>query len=153
MDLVAIATGILALVALGVSIFSAVSSHKQGKRLVGIEDWRKETEELQGKKAYVRAWWGQLDQYTRAFVLANDGPANARSIRVYLDDKPIEEHRWFKDEALPSDLGRGVEYPIAVTPSMEEWGDYDCRVEWEDDSEEPGVFTTTLKLTHMYMEQ
>ena len=149
-----IAVGISA-IAIGVSIWTHNRNHKLQARIVALEEAR-ETDRLTEKKkailtahivsgSYPNIAGGQTPEYK--LRIENKGLGEARDVKVILDDKPILEH-----PAIPQGTSEvtkvGPNSPIQylLSLSMQTTPPFILEITWEDDSGEPGEYSTTLTL-------
>ena len=149
-------TGNLAigLAALGVSAWAAWSARHTSRaqtriqeRLLTLEGVRERDRVLLSKSARLRAEIIRLGHDCQ-LAIRNEGDGEARAVRVVLDDKPLLEHDlvMVRSEELATVLGPGatVRYGMAIV--MGSPLRYAVRLEWEDDSGQPGSWRSQLRL-------
>jgi hypothetical protein len=118
---------VVGVLALGVSIWSVVSSRRTAnrqaelqQRLLALEIGREEDRVRQAKSAKVRAAIQKTDRDWRLLVM-NEGEVTARNVKLELDGGPLLAHTLVprgQDEVTK--LGPGAS---PVTCSLRQWGD------------------------------
>jgi hypothetical protein len=151
--IVDILTFFVAVLALGVSILSAVSSRNTAKRqnelqeqLLGLERNRDATRTREGRRANVRAAVQNAGGDCRLIVM-NEGPATAQNVRVELDSVPLFQH----DLAVLGEqevtlLGSGAYARYLLAPSLGSAPTVHARITWDDDSGEARSWESELTL-------
>ena len=82
-----------------------------------------------------------------ALYLINIGRCEARDVRVYLDNSPIEEHQAFmqwgeQKEKVVIGIGSSYSYLLVFDKSCSP--PFDLKIQWEDDFQHLNVYSTTL---------
>lgn len=146
-------TTLMAVTALVVSIVSVVMTYRLGKsqndlqgRLLSIEARREQVRNQQAASAALSA---EVYPSGNAHKLAisNGGGATARHIQVLFDGKPLSGHRvWVESQSRIATIapGSSAEYWISITSGAP--SKVMCRIEWEDDSGEPGIWESDVSL-------
>jgi hypothetical protein len=147
---------IVSIVAVIISGIAVYISWRTQKRLVDIEDARELDRLAEKKKAYLTAKFTKEESsrsrtsriYRKCYLeVENKGLSEARNIKLVLDNKPVMEHSGIlqtQSEVKQVGSESGFRYELAVTggpkvPSKVE-------ISWEDDSGEPGEYSTMLTL-------
>ena len=151
MDWPSIALGVAAL---AVSAWAVIESRRTSKsqrllqeRLFTLESARERDRVLHAKRAQLEAAIVHLGSDYR-LVVQNSGEAEARAVKVLVDDKSLAESGAVllsKDEEVTL-FGPGVQVryimPIVMGSPMR----YDVQLEWEDDSGQPGRWRSQLRI-------
>ena len=130
---------VIAALALGVSIWSVVSTRRTAQRqtelqerLLALETARDEARARQTQHASVRAAIQKTGRDWRLIVL-NEGPAPARNVRVELDGGPLMAHMLVprgQDEVTL--LGPGAHSRYLLAPAMGKPVTIHALVTWDD---------------------
>jgi hypothetical protein len=87
-------------------------------------------------------------RYDRHLQIYNGGYGGARELRTFLDDAPISEHALVaRDEQPMTLLGSEGKIEYLLMPDLQSEDVIKVRLEWTDDSREPGVWESHLRLT------
>jgi hypothetical protein len=144
---------IVSIVALGVSVASAVASYlgaraqtRAQERLVALESarergWLRETRRarLVAQVVSRRGQW--------RLVIRNEGSGAARDIRVRLEGRSFAKHDWIpRNQDEVTDLGPAGEAAYIMAPHMGSPRTAAVEISWADDSGQPGVWTSQLNL-------
>ena len=132
---------VVAALALGVSIWSVVTTRRMTERqtelqerLLALETARDEARARQTQCASVRAGIQKTGRDWRLIVL-NEGQATARNLKVELDDGPLLAHRLVpRGQEEVTKLGPGASARYLLAPTMGSPMTVDARVTWDDDS-------------------
>jgi hypothetical protein len=144
---------VVAALALGVSIWSVVSSRRTAnlqnelqQRLLALEIAREEERVRQAKSANLRAMIQKTGRDWRLLV-TNEGEVTARNVKVELDGGPLLVHTLVprgQDEVTK--LGPGAQARYLLAPTMGSPMRVDARVTWDDDSGEGRSWESQLNL-------
>ncbi|MHB1570963.1 MAG: hypothetical protein ACYC0H_17415 [Solirubrobacteraceae bacterium] len=133
----------------GVSLWVAVlawrSSHRTSHRLVQIEEERDKREAKQASKARLTATMYEKRQYQYELLIHNEGDADARNVKLWLDGEPAAEQPAGDD--VPSEkerLGAHGSLKFAFLPDLSTPLPRMIRIEWEDASGEKGLYESDL---------
>jgi hypothetical protein len=139
----AFAAFFISLISVFVAAAAMYTSWKTQKRQVEIEEIREKDRQNEMRKADLVA---RLVKDGRdLLIIENKGPAEAREISIHLNDRPISEFPAFvRDQSEIHRVGpySSFHYLMAfysgvdLTPEI--------TINWIDDSEEPGIYQTTL---------
>lgn len=147
---------IVSIIAVIISGIAVYISWRTQNRLVDIEDAREKDRLAEKQKANLTAII-KMEELRRSgtsriirkcyLVVENKGLNEARNIKIVLDDTPLMEHPGIlntQSEIKQVGPESSFRYELAVTggsnvPSRAE-------ITWEDDSGEPGKYSTTLTL-------
>lgn len=149
-------TWIISGLSLVVAVIALIISWRTQKRQVEIEEAREQDRLTEKNKANLTAKFTKEESsrsrtsriYRKCYlVVENKGLSEARNIKLVLDNKPVMEHPGIlktQDEVKEVGPKSNFHYELAVTggpkvPSKVE-------ITWEDDSGEPGEYSTTLTL-------
>jgi hypothetical protein len=117
------------------------------ERLLALEGARERDRLLRAKSASLRAEiWKSGHDYRLA--IRNEGDAEARAVQVYVDEKRLSEHEIIlltPDEEVTM-LGPGAEVRYIMAIAMGSPRRYDVRLEWEDNSGQPGRWRSQLRI-------
>ena len=143
----------LSVIAIVVSMATAVAAYRQGsrqgkiqERLLALESVRERDRKTEASSARVQASISHIGSNYRLY-LANVGSSEARMISIRLDGKPIMKHDLIPQGATEiTRLGSGAStsYPLGVhngtDPKVE------IEIQWEDSSGNPGSWSTELNV-------
>jgi len=124
------------------AVFSFKKSHSIGKRQLELEEERRSEE----RSAYLTAYLHK-EANRRTLRIENKGNGEARNIRVFIDETPIEQYPAVppgsnKISVLP---GKGYgDYPIALSSSTP--FPQIAKVFWEDDIKKDNISRNSLTL-------
>ncbi len=142
---------VVSVVALGVSVTSAVASFRVARaqaraqeRLLALESARERGRLRETRRARLVAQVvGGGGQWR--LVIRNEGSGAARDIRFRLDGRPFAEHDWIpRNQDEVTELGPGGEAAYIIAPHMGSPGTAVAEIHWTDDSGQPGVWTSQL---------
>jgi hypothetical protein len=150
-DTPSILLGVAALAVSGWAVIQArgtaeAQTRLQG-RLLALESARERDRLLHARRARLGAEITHSGHDYR-LVIRNHGDAEARAVRVIVDDKSLAEHDVIslsEDEEVTM-LGPGVDVRYIMAIVMGSPMRYDVRIEWEDDSGEPGRWRSQLRI-------
>lgn len=142
---------LLSIIAIIVSIFAFRKSHKTHNRLVDIEEAREKDRLVEKQKANLIA---RIDHEPGShgmkdlLVIENTGVGGAKNVEVMLDGTPMFEH---PSMCLQKDSKFGEVGPTSAARFLLFTADQlrppnRITITWEDDSGEPGKYSTTLTL-------
>jgi len=151
-------SAVIALIAVVIAALALYNSWRTGKqsndiqrRLVQIEQTRDHDRAIQSLKAALRPKLHSTQNINRRskdyqLVIENSGQGTARNVKAFLDGKPLLEH-----PALPGGMqevsligsGSGISYPLFIAMGGPR-PPFEFMVTWDDDSGEPGRYSTTL---------
>lgn len=136
---------VVSVFSLGISILALWSSHKNSARLVKIEEERDKAAQFQTVKAVLRAKCVKDNYASRRLTIWNQGQGTARDVVVSLDDRPPSECGSVVQEAQKKAtvLGPGEVIGYTLVDSRGSMPNR-VRVEWQDDSGEPGKYDSEL---------
>lgn len=147
-----IATLIIAVLALAGSIWSAITTSRNGKRqnelqerLLSLEDARERDRLGASRSANLRAWIERGRDYK--LIIMNEGSSEARSIRTLIDNQPILSHSLVprgSEEITQLGPGATISYLLAVIMGTNPV--ISVSLSWQDDSGGPGQWSSQLNL-------
>jgi type II secretory pathway pseudopilin PulG len=145
---------IVGVLALGVSIWSVMSSRKTAnvqaelqQRLLALEISREQTRARQAQSAQVRAAIKKTGARDWRLFVVNEGAVTARNVKVELDGAPLLTHTLVprgQDELTKLGPGASVRYLLA--PAMQKPMSVEARITWDDDSGETRFWESQLNL-------
>jgi hypothetical protein len=137
----------IALTSLAVSWLALGSSHRNSLHIIEIEEARDRDARRRDAKASVIAEGSYVGVKGRTYQLAliNRGPAEATKLRVTVDGFPAHGHPSVAEPVEDvTRLGVAARCLFQFVPSLEADRPRKVRIEWEDDSGEPGVYESML---------
>jgi hypothetical protein len=138
---------IISMLSLGVACFALFKTKKTERRMLSIEETR-EHDRIQLNLSAKLIANVKENKNNRRVVISNHGNANAKGIKVKFDDVPFQEHKLVpKGISDIGDIGPGSQTSIMIAPTMGNCNDFTVHITWQDDSNEEGVFTSTLSPT------
>jgi hypothetical protein len=115
------------------------------EQLLEIERERDRNRTASLKKAELRGSLERLSSHTHRFVVANRGPADAKNIRVFIDGTPVDQHDSVMNrDGIPSTIAKRDKASCQMCFTLQTAPPFNLRIEWEDDSGEPGVLESIL---------
>jgi len=152
----AFVASLLSVIAIIVSILAFRKSLKTQNRLVDIEEVREKDRLAEKNKANLTAKIikealprsGSIKIDTNYYLqIENKGSSEARDVKVVLDGKPLLEHPTIlKNIEEITQVGPNTDFRYLLVLSMQGRPPSNIEIEWEDDSGEPGNYSTTLTL-------
>ena len=138
--------------ALVVSIFALIKSSRAQleandaqKRIVEIEENRERDRLAATQRAELRAELRKTAKSTDRLYVINDGTAPARNVVVLLDGKPLSDHPVaVKGDELGAVIGPKSETSCIMGMDMGCAPPFEIEISWEDDSNEPQSYKSTL---------
>ena len=147
---------IVSIIAVIISGIAVYISWRTQKRLVDIEDAREKDRLAEKKKANLTANIekevlisrnGRKQTNQHFLYIENSGNSEARNIKVNLDGKPLLEHSTIlKNTEEITQVGPNSDFRYLLVLSMQGRPPSSIEITWEDDSGEPGKYSTTLTL-------
>lgn len=142
---------ILAVVISGIAVYI---SRRTQNRLVDIEDAREKDRLTEKQKANLTARISRepLTRGTRSatqyfLYIENSGSSEARDIKINLDGKPLLAHSSILENTEEvTQVGPNSYFRYLLVLSSKGRSPSNIEVTWEDDSGEPGKYSTTLTL-------
>lgn len=142
----------IAALAFLVSIWSAITTSRNGKRqnelqerLVSLEDARERDRLGASRSASLRAWIEGGRDYK--LTIMNEGPSEARAIRTLIDGEPVLSHHLVpRSVAEITKLGPGATVSYLPAVSMGTSPVISISLSWQDDSRDPGQWSSQLNL-------
>ena len=140
---------IISMLSLGVACFALFKTKKTERRMLSIEETREHDRIQQNLSAKLVANVLQnTGKNTKEVVISNHGNTTAKGIDVKFDDVPFQEHKLVpKGISNIGNIGPSSQASIMIAPSFENHNDFTVHITWQDDSDEEGVFTSTLSPT------
>ncbi len=147
-----LASLIIAALAFLVSIWSIIAASRNGKeqnklqkRLLNLEEARERDRQRASRSANLRAWIEREPHYT--LIIKNEGDSEARSVKTLIDGQPVLSHplvpRGLKEMIQ---LGPGATISYLLAPSMGTNPMISVSLAWQDDSGDPGQWSSQLSL-------
>jgi len=140
----------LSAVAIVVAMWTHCRSHKLQSRVVKMEETREKDRIVEQKKASLTARIVREPGSRKMrdlLVIENLGPGEARNISAMLDGKPLLEHPAILQKERKLDkIGPRSEVRYLLVITMQTRPPFGIEITWEDDSGEPGKYSTTLTL-------
>jgi hypothetical protein len=143
---------IISLLAFVGSICATIISYRVGarqnqlqERLLSFEATRERDRLTASRSASLRSWIEGGRDYK--LIIINEGSSEARSIRTSIDGEPVLSHRLVpRGVAEITKLGPGatISYLLAVTMGTNPV--ISVSLSWQDDSGEPGQWSSQLNL-------
>ena len=127
---------LIAIGSLLVSILSLISSHRNQRRIVLIEEQRQRERELTALQASLRPELRKTEKGSYRLCLVNSGKAEARNVRVKLGGMPLNEHPVaVRGSDIPTLIGANSEVSclLAITLGSPP-PPYEIEIRWDDDS-------------------
>jgi hypothetical protein len=136
---------VVSLVSLVISLLAYRSSHRTSRRMVEIEENRDRAAHRQAAKAKLVASREKISTATYRLTVQNDGTGTAREISIALDGTPISGHGSIIDgNSGITTLSPGGSLNYTLIPTLDNPFPNTIRVEWRDDSGEPGLCESGL---------
>jgi len=126
-----------------VSIVALCKSSRAQKRILQIEESRENDRLSSLLEANLRAESRQRERNSRHLFIVNEGAAEARHIRVEIDDQPLKDHDLSVGDPMPELVGPRCEISCRVMYDPHRVSS-DVKVVWDDDSGKDRVFRTTV---------
>ena len=154
--IISIIAAVISAIAIVVSIWTHNRNHKLQARIVALEEAREKDRLAEKNKANLTAEIttkesprsGSIRIDRKCYLkIENKGLSEARKIELVLDDKAVMEHpAILKTQSEIKQVGpeSSFRYELAVTGSPNVPSH--AEMTWEDDSAEPGEYSTTLTL-------
>jgi hypothetical protein len=140
-ELISIAALLISIIA----VWLAWLSYRTSRRMVEIEENRDKETRRQAAKAKLVANREKTSGATFRLTVRNDGEGTARDISIMLDGTPISSHpAASKTDALVSTLNPGGSTWCILVPTLGKPFPKTIRIEWQDDSGEPGLYESGL---------
>lgn len=115
------------------------------QRQLLIEERREKEKAVVQKRASLRSELVKQASGSYQFVTRNIGEADARSVKFYLDNVPLEKHECLLDKkAAPSAIPSKSKAQCLLCFDSQCAPPFNLRMTWEDDSEQPGVLEMIL---------
>jgi len=143
-------------VAVVVSMWTHIRSHKLQKRIVALEEARERDRLTDKRKAYLVAKIVKEELarsgHSRIFrkyylVVENKGLSEARNITLLLADTPLLKHSAVIDSLTEvKQIGPQSFFRYEFKQEFMRTLPLKVDITWEDNSDEPGKYTTTLTL-------
>ncbi len=153
--IISIIAAVVSAIAIGVSIWTHNRNHKLQARIVALEEAREKDRLAEKQKAnlaaqivsdsYKNIAGGQTPRHK--LRIDNSGIVEAQNIKITLDDNPLLEH-----PAIPPNteevtkVGPSSFFQYLLALSTQTAPPFELVITWEDDSGEPGKYSTTLTL-------
>lgn len=148
---------VVAIIAICVSIWTHKRSHKLQARIVALEEAREKDRLAEKQKANLTAHITKEEIsrtrtsriYTKYYlVIENKGLSEARNVELLLAGKPVLEHSAIQNSQKDEIRHIGAQSSIKYEFSNGFMRELPLKTEitWEDDSGEPGKYSTTLTL-------
>lgn len=136
-----------------VALISAVASYRLTKaqnrlqeRLLALEGTRERARIRESRRARLIGRVVRFDTNYR-LVVSNEGSGIARRICTSLDGQPITQHPLVPaGQSQATELGPGAEAEYLLAVAMGRPNIVTVSLTWEDDSGEPGAWTSQLTL-------
>jgi hypothetical protein len=135
---------IISLISVFVAAAAMYTSWKTQKRQVEIEEIREKDRQKEMRKADLVARLVN-DDNRELLVIENKGPAEAREIVVLLNSRQLSEYQGFirrQPEIRRVGPYSSFHYLMVLTMGMDL--SFEITIKWVDDSDEPGLYQTTL---------
>jgi hypothetical protein len=140
-----ILTAILAVFAIGVSVWAASKANSANAKIVHIEEGRERDRQRESRQAVLVA--SIEGARSPLLVIRNHGAAPARDIEVLVDDEPIAKHQLIRDAGREiGTLGPGAEthYSFITFDGMPTV--YDIALRWSDGTGETREWDSRLTM-------
>ncbi len=145
--IISIIAAVISAIAIGVSIWTHNRNHKLQARIVALEEAREKDRLAEKNKANLAAQIAQNRDGRPVLRILNNGFAEARNIKVVLDNKPVLEHDGiFKNQKEICQVGPQSSFQYLQFLCDQLDPPNEVKITWEDDSGEPGEYSTTLTL-------
>ena len=154
--IISIIAAVISAIAIGVSIWTHNRNHKLQTRIVALEEAREKDRLAEKNKANLTAKITKEElrrssthriSWQHHLVVENKGFGEARNIRLLVDGKSVVEHQGIvPPERVVEQIGpqSSFRYNLRLGTGIEIPAQAD--ITWEDDSGEPGEYSTTLTL-------
>lgn len=144
---IAIASLIVSIIAMLKSMHAQHEANAVQRRIVHIEERREEERQLGSHQARLRLELRNMGSGSYRLYLINDGMAEARNVRVILDDLPLDAHQTgVRGEILPSLVGPNAEVSCFLRITLGCQPPFQAAVHWDDNSGIDRSYRTTLTL-------
>jgi len=143
--IISIIATVISAIAIVVSIWTHNRNHKLQARIVALEEAREKDRLAEKQKAYLTAQMTENMDGRPVLRILNNGFAKARNIKVVLDNKPVLEHNSIlnnQEEICQVGPQSSFQYLLFVCDQL--YPPSEVKITWEDDSGEPGKYSTTL---------
>lgn len=154
--IISIIAVVISAIAIGVSIWTHNRNHKLQARIVALEEAREKDRLAEKQKANLIAKIikealprsGSIKIDTNYYLqIENKGSSEARDVKVVLDGKPLLEHPTIlKNIKEITQVGPNTDFRYLLVLSTQGRPPSNIEITWEDDSGEPGKYSTTLTL-------
>jgi hypothetical protein len=145
---------IVSVLALAVAVGSAIATWRVSQRqtlvqeqMLELESRRERYRLLEQGRAAVRASIRQESSSDWRLIVTNDGPSQARALRVLVDGESVgnSEHVIGGGTSVTT-LGAGADIGYRLLVYMSSPDTYSVELEWEDDSGRPGRWGSELAI-------
>jgi hypothetical protein len=154
--IISIVAVIISATAVGVSVWTHIRSHKLQKRIVALEEARERDRLTDKRKAYLvakivkeelaRSGDSRIFR-TYHLVVENKGLAEARNIVLLLADTPVlKNSAVINSQTEVKQIGPQSSFRYEFEKGFMKNLPLKVDITWEDDSGEPGKYSTTLTL-------
>lgn len=152
--IISIIAAVISAIAIGVSIWTHNRNHKLQARIVALEEAREKDRLAEKQKANLTArisrellTRGARSTTQHFLYIENSGNSEARNIKVNLDGKSLLEHPTIMNDTEEiRQVGPNSNFRYLLVLSMRGRSPSSIEISWEDDSGEPGEYSTTLTL-------
>lgn len=137
---------VISIASLVLAAIALVKSSRAQNRALAIEETREADRKRRAQKAQLVARIAKDEGGSYWLEIANQGEAEARGVQFTLDGKGPDAHEGLEKRSDEREwrIGPHGTARFLLILTMMERPPYDVVVTWDDDSEEPGEFRTTL---------
>jgi len=155
--IISMIAAVISAIAIGVSIWTHNRNHKLQARIVALEEAKEKDRLAEKKKANLIAEIikevlprsGSIKIDTNYYLqIENKGSSGARDIKVMLDENPMFEHpsMYLQKGKKFEEIGPASSVRFRLFTADQLKPPHKITMTWEDDSGEPGKYSTTLTL-------
>ena len=143
----AFAAFLMALASVVVSVLALMKGQHTQQRVLAIEEEREADRKRRALKAELQARIVKKQKTRYLLEISNRGEAEATEVDVRLDGTPIARHPAVGAQGGKLVIGphSNVRYPLTFVTKQQRHP-YEVVITWQDRSEEPGEYRTTLTL-------
>jgi hypothetical protein len=115
------------------------------KKVVKIEEERESDRKRRSKSAVLKAEMRETSKGGNRLYVINSGEAGARNVKVWMDGKPLNEHRAsVKGSEIPTLIGPHSEGSCFLALTLACSPPFDLKINWDDDYDEHREYRSTV---------
>lgn len=140
---VSIISLVVAVIAIGVSVWAHLRTNRQNERLVELEEAREEDRLKRQASAKLRADFADSDK--DRIKISNVGESEARNVRIEIGNTVFLGSHDHDNKANLDILGPGTNQTLPILRSTTTLPPFKIVIDWDDDVDTARTFRTTLR--------